>query len=92
MLRRLDLFSGIGGFSLAAQWVGGIETTQFVEINPFCQKVLTKNFPGVPIYDDIAKFTANAGDYDLITAGFPCQPHSEAGKRKASEDDRDLNY
>jgi DNA (cytosine-5)-methyltransferase 1 len=90
MIKHLDLFSGIGGFSLAAQWVGGIETTQFVEINPFCQKVLAKNFPGISIHDDITTFSVDAGDYDLITAGFPCQPHSEAGKRKASEDDRDL--
>jgi DNA (cytosine-5)-methyltransferase 1 len=89
-VKHLDLFSGIGGFSLAAQWVGGIETTQFVEINPFCQKNLAKNFPGVPIHADITGFTANAGDYDIITAGFPCQPHSTTGKRKASADDRDL--
>jgi DNA (cytosine-5)-methyltransferase 1 len=89
-LRHLDLFSGIGGFALAAQWVGGIKTTQFVEIDPYCQKVLAKNFPGVPVHDDIRSFTANAGDYDLLTAGFPCQPHSTAGTRKASKDDRDL--
>lgn len=89
-MKHLDLFSGIGGFSLAAKWLGGIETTQFVELNLFCQKVLEKNFPGVPIHGDIKSFSANAGDYDLITAGFPCQPHSQAGKRKASEDDRDL--
>ena len=57
MLRLLDLFSGIGGFSLAASWTGQIETVAFVEIDPFCQKVLQKNFPGVPIYDDIKTFT-----------------------------------
>ena len=54
-LTHLDLFSGIGGFALAARWAG-IETVQFVEIDPFCQKVLTKNFPGVPIHDDIKTF------------------------------------
>ena len=53
---HLDLFSGIGGFALAARWVG-IETIQFVEIDKFCQKVLNKNFPGVPIHDDIKTFT-----------------------------------
>jgi DNA (cytosine-5)-methyltransferase 1 len=56
-LRLLDLFSGIGGFSLAARWTGQIETVQFVEIDPFCRKVLNKNFPGVPIHDDIRTFT-----------------------------------
>ena len=53
---HLDLFSGIGGFALAARWAG-IETVQFVEIDPFCQKVLRKNFPGVSIHDDIKTFT-----------------------------------
>lgn len=55
-LTHLDLFSGIGGFALAARWAG-IKTVQFVEIDPFCQKVLNKNFPGVPIHDDIKTFT-----------------------------------
>lgn len=90
MIRHLDLFSGIGGFALAAQMVGGIETKQFVEIDPYCQQVLAKNYPTVPIHDDITTYTAKSGLYDLITAGFPCQPHSLAGKRKASQDSRDL--
>jgi len=90
MLQHLDLFSGIGGFALAAQMVGGIETRQFVEIDPFCQKVLAKNFPGVPIHDDATTFTTEPGRFDLVTGGFPCQPHSHAGKRQASSDDRDL--
>ena len=53
----VDLFSGIGGFSLVAQWCwgDGLEIEAFVEIDPFCQKVLAKNFPGMPIYDDIKK-------------------------------------
>jgi DNA (cytosine-5)-methyltransferase 1 len=55
-LTHLDLFSGIGGFALAARWAG-IKTVQFVEIDPFCQKVLQKNFKGVPIHDDIKTFT-----------------------------------
>jgi len=55
-LTHIDLFSGIGGFALAARWAG-IKTVQFVEIDPFCQKVLNKNFPGVPIHNDIKTFT-----------------------------------
>ena len=76
-MRVLDLFSGIGGFALASHWVG-FETAQFVEIDPFCQKVLAKNFPGVPIHDDITTFTATRGQFDIITAGFPCQDISSA--------------
>lgn len=92
LLNHLDLFSGIGGFALAARWLGGIKTIGFCEIDPFCQKVLAKNFPGVPIHDDIKTLTDRTfpGRIDLITAGFPCQPHSQAGKKQASKDDRDL--
>lgn len=54
-MRTLDLFSGIGGFALAARWMGW-DTAAFIEINPFCQKVLAKNFPSVPVYDDIKLF------------------------------------
>lgn len=68
----LDLFSGIGGFSLAARWAG-IRTVQFVEIDPFCQMVLRKNFPGVPIHDDIKTFRAESGSADIVSGGFPCQ-------------------
>ena len=56
MLTHIDLFSGVGGFALSAKWCG-IKTIQFVEIDPFCRKVLNKNFPGVPIHDDIKTFT-----------------------------------
>lgn len=90
MIKHLDLFSGIGGFALAARMVGGIDTRQFVEIDPYCQRVLAKNFPGVPTHGDIRTFTTQSRAFDLITAGFPCQPHSQAGKRQASKDDRDL--
>ena len=78
-LKHLDLFSGIGGFTLASQWVGGIETVQFVEIDSHVQKTLTKNFPGIPIHNDITTFSAIGKQYDLITAGFPCQDISWAG-------------
>lgn len=79
-LKHLDLFSGIGGFTLASQWVGGIETVQFVEIDSHVQKTLNKNFPGIPIHNDITTFSAIGKQYDLITAGFPCQDISVAGK------------
>jgi len=93
-LTLLDLFSGIGGFSLAARWAG-IETVQFVEIDIFCQKVLVKNFPNVSILSDIRDFTLLVGQHvghqvDIITAGFPCQPFSIGGKKKGSKDDRYL--
>lgn len=90
MITHLDLFSGIGGFALAAQMLGGFETRQFVERDLYCQKVLAKNFKGVPIHDNAETFTARSGAFDLITAGFPCQPHSSAGNRQASKDERDL--
>ena len=89
-LTHLDLFSGIGGFALAARWAG-IETVQFVENEEFAQKVLTKNFPGVPIHDDIKTYRANGiVSPFLCTGGYPCQPFSQAGKRRAQNDDRHL--
>jgi len=82
-LKVLDLFSGIGGFSYASErLVGGFETTQFVEIDPYCQRVLHKNFPNVPIHDDIKTFKATKGQFDIITAGFPCQDLSIAGRQE----------
>ena len=82
-LKLLDLFSGIGGFSYAAERiVGGYKTTQFVEIDPYCQSVLRKNFPNTPIHDDIKTFTAKRGEFDVLTAGFPCQDLSVAGRQK----------
>ena len=82
-LRILDLFSGIGGFSYAAERiVGGYKTTQFVEIDPYCQSVLRKNFPNIPIHDDIKTFTAKRGQFDVFTIGFPCQDLSVAGKQR----------
>ena len=81
-LRMLDTFAGIGGFSYAAtKLVGGYRTTQFIEIDPFCQKILKKHFPFIPIHDDIRTFTAIPGQYDVICGGFPCQSISVAGNR-----------
>ena len=80
-LKLLDTFSGIGGFSYAAEkLVGGFETTQFIEIEPYCQKVLKKHWPNVPIHDDITTFTAEPFQYDVVCGGFPCQSISRAGK------------
>ena len=82
-LKLLDTFAGIGGFSYAAEKiVGGFETTQFIEIEPYCQKVLKKHWPHVPIHDDIKTYTAKFGEFDVITSGFPCQDISVAGLQK----------
>lgn len=88
-LKVLDLFAGIGGFSYAAeQLVGGFETTQFVEWNKHCHKVLAKHWPGVPIHSDIKTFHAREGEFDVITGGFPCQDLSSAGKQLGFEGER----
>ncbi len=86
-LRLLDLFSGIGGFSLGLERSGGFETVAFCEIEPFCRRVLAKHWPGVPIYDDVRPITAErlaadgVGGIDAICGGFPCQDISDQGKR-----------
>lgn len=87
-MRHLDLFSGIGGFALAARWMGW-HTVGFCEIDPYCQQVLQKNFPHTPIYDDIRTIPP-IGNIDILTGGFPCQPFSVAGIKKGKEDDRHL--
>ena len=82
-MRMLDLFSGIGGFSLAASWVWGddLEIVGFCEIEEYCQKVLAKNFPLVPIYSDIRELKGEQfNNIDLITGGFPCQDISVANQ------------
>jgi DNA (cytosine-5)-methyltransferase 1 len=85
-LRVLDLFSGIGGFSLGLERTGGFETVAFCEIEPFPRRVLAKHWPEVPCYEDVTKLTGDilARDgiaVDVITGGFPCQDLSTAGKR-----------
>ena len=82
-LKLLDLFSGIAGFSYAAEKiVGGYKTTQFVEKDSYCQSVIRKNFPNIPIHDDITTFKAERGQFDVFTIGFPCQDLSVAGRKK----------
>ena len=91
-MKHLDLFSGIGGFALAAQWCG-IETVAFCEIDPHACKVLNKNFPNITIHNDVRRrneFIQYRGQVDLITGGYPCQPFSVAGKQRGQEDDRHL--
>lgn len=89
-MRVLDLFSGIGGFSLGLERAG-FETVAFCEINRFCQEVLKKHWPEVPIFNDVRTLPDEfKGTVDVITGGYPCQPFSTAGKRKAEEDSRHL--
>jgi DNA (cytosine-5)-methyltransferase 1 len=98
-MKSIELFAGIGGITLAAEWAG-IETVAFCEREPFCQKVLNKNWPNVPVFDDICTLSRKTleekgviekgGTIDVISGGFPCQPYSIAGKREGKEDDRDL--
>lgn len=97
MMTHLDLFSGIGGFALAAKWTENITTVGFCEIEAYPQKVLKKNFPNIPIYPDIHQLTyeqfkkdTGISTINIITGGFPCQPFSQAGKRKGNTDDRHL--
>jgi DNA (cytosine-5)-methyltransferase 1 len=86
-----SLFSGIGGFDLAAEWMGW-QNIFHCEIGEFPRKILKHHFPNSICYEDIKKtdFTKHRGQIDIISGGFPCQPYSNAGKRRGKEDDRHL--
>lgn len=90
-MKQIELFAGIGGFGLAGEWAG-IESVAQVEIDDFCQKILSKNFPNAQKFRDIKQFDGRPfrGTIDIISGGFPCQPYSTAGKRLGKEDDRHL--
>jgi len=90
-MTHASLFSGIGGFDLAAEWMGW-ENIFHCEWNPFGQKVLKHHFPNSKSYEDITKtdFSIHRGTIDILTGGFPCQPYSSAGKRLGKEDERHL--
>lgn len=86
-----SLFSGIGGFDLASEWMGW-ENVFHCEWNDFGKRILKYYWPNTISYDDITKtdFTIHRGKIDILTGGFPCQPYSVAGKRKGKEDERHL--
>lgn len=90
-MNHASLFSGIGGFDLAASWMGW-DNIFNCEKHPFCRRILRHYWPKAKSYEDIKKF--NAIDYrgriDVLSGGFPCQPFSQAGKRKGIADDRYL--
>jgi DNA (cytosine-5)-methyltransferase 1 len=93
MYRLLDLFSGIGGFSLGLERSGGFKTVAFCEIDPFCRKVLKKHWPDVPQYDDVktltaARLAADGIAVDAICGGFPCQDISVAGNQAGLDGER----
>lgn len=90
-MRVLDLFSGIGGFSLGLERAG-MQTVAFVENDPKCRAVLRKHWPDVPIYDDVRTVHGAPGAANVICGGFPCQPFSSAsrGRRAGTADDRYL--
>jgi DNA (cytosine-5)-methyltransferase 1 len=90
-MRHGSLFSGIGGFDLAAEWMGW-DNVFHCEWNPFGQRNLKYHFPNAESFNDITKtdFKKYANKIDILTGGFPCQPYSSAGKRKGKEDERHL--
>jgi DNA (cytosine-5)-methyltransferase 1 len=99
-LRHLDLFSGIGGFSLGLEATGGFETVAFCDIEEYPRKVLKKHWPHVKQYTDIKELTydklksdglvSNTEKIDILTGGYPCQPFSVAGRKKGEKDPRHL--
>ena len=94
MMAHVDLCSGIGGFALGFQWAGLSKPVLFCDIEPWSRKVLHKHWPDVPIATDVKELASdpdrNVPDCDILTAGYPCQPFSLAGKRLGLADDRHI--
>jgi len=90
-IRTLSLFAGIGGIDLGLEATGHFETVQFVEYDPYCQHILKRHWPDVPVWGDVKTFDSDScGEIDCIVGGYPCQPFSVAGKQKGTQDDRHL--
>ena len=95
MINHLDLCSGIGGFALGFQWAKLSKPIAFCDTEKFCQKVLNKNFPNIPIYNDVKELANDPRKFiqrpiGVLTSGYPCQPWSTSGKRKGEEDPRHI--
>ena len=93
MLKHLDLCSGIGGFAFGFQQANLSEPMAFCDTDKFCHKVLNKNFPGIPIFNDVKEIADDPTRFiserpDIITGGYPCQAFSTSGKRLGTEDPR----
>ena len=94
MMAHVDLCSGIGGFALGFQWAGLSKPVLFCDIEPWSRKILKKHWPDVPIAENVKELAndpdRNVPDCDILTAGYPCQPFSHAGKRLGHADDRHI--
>ena len=90
MLSLLDLFSGIGGFSLGMEATKRINTVAFCEKDEYCRKVLKKHWSNTQQYIDIRDIDGTKISADIISGGFPCQPFSVAGRQKGADDSRNM--
>ena len=100
MLKHLDLFSGIGGWTLGFHATKQIETVGFCEIEDYPQQILKQHYPGTPIFEDVRKLDyeqlrttgliSDTQKIDILTCSYPCQPFSVAGKKRGEEDPRHL--